>query len=251
MFMHSLYANTLNETEKLWKRRRTKAFLLLTALVPIVSAVLLSLGRNHAAVLGMMGSNLPMSMLGLFTFALLPLFLFMTAADSFSGEAASRTLKLVLVRPISRSQVFASKAAAIAIYAAVHLGLLWIVSVLAGWFVPGEDWSGWLPDSLTAYAAAFVPMLAIGLIAVLIAQCPSSTTGVMALAVILYAAAKLLPFIFPQLAVWSVFSYTNWYVLWVGKGISIGKLTDTFVLLLSYCIMAYTAGWMVFDRKQW
>ncbi len=248
--MYSFYANVLNETEKLWKRRRTKGFLLLTLLVPIISAICLAILQNNTGVTWGFGSDLPMLMLSLFTFALLPLFLFMTAVDCFSGEVAARTLKLVLVRPITRTIVFASKVLAIAVFIAVHLGVLWIASVISEWFVPGGDLTGGLPDSVKAYAAAFVPMMAIGLIAVFIAQCFSNSSGAMAVIIFIYATAKLLPFVFPQVSVWSVFSYTNWYVLWVGNGGSIQKLFNTFVLLLSYCIMAYTAGLILFDRKQ-
>lgn len=247
--MHSLYANTLNETEKLWKRRRTKGFLLLTLLLPVATAVLLAFLQNKTGVFGALGTNLPMMMLSLFTFALLPLFLFMTAADCFSGEEAARTLKLVLVRPITRSKVFASKVIAIAVCVAVHLAVLWIASVISGWLVPGGDLTGGLPDSIKAYAAAFVPMMAIGLVAVFIAQCFGNTSSAMALILFIYAAAKLLPFIFPQISAVSVFSYTNWHVLWAGSGVSISKLFTTVVLLLSYCIMAYTAGLMLFERK--
>jgi ABC-2 type transport system permease protein len=250
MLMHSLYANVWNETEKLWTRRRTKGFLLLTVLLPVISAILLAVLQNNTGVAGGLGSNLPMLMLSLFTFALLPLLLFMTAADSFTGEVAARTLKLVLVRPITRAKVFASKVLAIAIYIVVHLGVLWIASVLSGSFIPGGDIIGGLTDSIIAYSASFLPMIAIGLITVLIAQCFNNSTGAMALIIFIYAVAKLIPFIFPQVSVWSVFSFTDWYVLWVGNGASISKLLNSFALLLAYCIMAYTAGLIIFDRKQ-
>jgi ABC-2 type transport system permease protein len=247
--MHSLYANLRNETEKLWTRRITKGFLLLTLLLPVISAILLAALQNNIGVIGGLGSNLPMLMLSLFTFALLPLFLFVTAADSFTGEVAARTLKLVLLRPITRAKVFASKVLAIAVYIAVHLGALWIASVLSGSFIPGGDVTGGLLDSIQAYTASFLPMIAIGLITVLIAQCFNNSTGAMALIIFIYAAAKFIPFIVPQVSMWSVFSYTNWYVMWVGNGASISKLLNSFVLLLAYCIMAYTAGLIIFDRK--
>jgi ABC-2 type transport system permease protein len=248
--MHSLFANVLNEMEKLWKRRRTKGFLLLTFLIPVISAILLALLQNNIGVIGGLGSNLPMLMLNLFTFALLPLFLFMIVVDSFSGEVAASTLKLVLVRPITRTKVFSSKVLSIAIYIAVQIGALWISSVISGWFLPGGHMAGGLLDSVKAYAAAYVPMMVIGLITVLIAQCSSNSSGAMALIILIYVTAKLLPFVFPQISVWSVFSYTNWYVLWVGNGASISKQFNTFVLLLSYSIMAFTAGLILFERKQ-
>jgi ABC-2 type transport system permease protein len=250
IIMHSLFANVLNETEKLWNRRRTKGFLLLALLIPVISAILLTILQNNTGVISGLGSNLPMMMLSLFTFALFPLFLFMTAADSFSGEVAAHTLKLVLVRPITRPKAFASKVLAIVFYIAVYLGVLWIASVISGWFVPGRNLTGGLPDSIKAYAATFVPVIAIGLFTVFIAQWFNNSTGSMAMIIFIYIAAKLLPFVFPQISVWSVFSYTNWYVLWVGKGVSISKLFNTFMLLLSYSIMAYTAGLILFERKQ-
>lgn len=248
--MHKLLVNVLNETEKLWKRRRTKGFLLLALLIPIISALLLGFMQNKSGMIGGLGGDLPMLMLNLFTFALLPLFLFATAADSFSGEAAARTLKLILVRPISRTKAFASKVLALALCIAVYLGVLWMASVISGWIALGDVLAADIMDSVKAYAAAFVPMLAIGLMAVLIAQCFNNSTGAMTLIIFIYAAAKLLPFVYPQISVWSVFSYTNWYVLWVGNGAAVGKLFNSFVLLLSYSIMAYTAGLILFERKQ-
>jgi len=248
--MHSLYANAVNEWEKTWARRRTKGFLLLTLILPAAAAFVLAAVRNRLAFVAGLGDNLPLIMLGLYTFAVLPLFMMMTAADSFSGETASRTLKLVLVRPITRAKIFASKVLAIAAYVAVQLAALWIVSSVAEWLAGGGGSAGAWLDNLQAYAAAWLPMMAIGLIAVFVAQWFRQSTGAMALVILLYAAAKLLPVVLPQLAVWSVFSYTDWHMLWIGGGAQAGKLANTAALLLAYCIMAYMAGWMLFERKQ-
>lgn len=247
--MGSLYANVVNEWEKTWARRRTKGFLLLSLILPAAAALGLAAVRNRSAFVAGLGDNLPLTMLSLYTFAVLPLFMIMTAADAFSGEAASRTLKLVLVRPITRAKIFASKVLAIAAYVALQLALLWTVSSVSEWLAGGGSAGAWL-DNLQAYVAAGLPMMAVGLIAVLIAQLFRQSTGAMALVILLYAAAKLLPIVLPQLAVWSVFSYTDWHRLWIGGGAQAGKLANTSLLLIAYCIMAYTAGWMLFERKQ-
>ncbi|MCC2685440.1 MAG: hypothetical protein K0R75_2339 [Paenibacillaceae bacterium] len=246
--MHSLYANSLNEAEKIWKRPRTKGFLLLILSIPVVAALLLALLKSSTGTVGALGSDLPMILLNLFTFAVLPLFIFMTVSDIFSGEEAARILKLSLVRPITRAKAYASKVAALAFWVAVQLAGLWIVSFLAEWLSRGGVSGG--ADSIKAYAAAFVPMLAIGLIAVFVAQWFSNSSGAMAVMIGIYAAAKLLSILVPPISVWSVYSYTNWHVLWVGNGASIGKLFNTFVLLLSYSIMAYIAGLIRFENKQ-
>jgi ABC-2 type transport system permease protein len=239
----------LNEAEKIWKRRSTRAFLLLAVLVPAVSAALLALLKSRSVVFGSLGGSLPIMMLGLFTFTLLPLFLFTAAADVFAGERAERTLKLVLVRPITRTKVFASKLLAIAGATAVLLAALWLASIASAALVPSGAVPGGLLDSLIAYTAALLPLLAIGLLAAFVAIVAGSGSGALAAMVLLYAAAKLAAFFFPAVGVWSLFSYTDWHLLWVGGGASATVLLRTFVLLLSYCIMAYTAGWLSFVHR--
>jgi ABC-2 type transport system permease protein len=248
--MYSMYASWFNEMEKLWVRRRTKGFLLLTVLISAIFAFLLAILQNKTILSAGLGSDFPTLMLGLFTTIFLPLFVFMAAADMFPGEVASRTLKLILIRPIVRSKVFASKVAALAVYIAVHLCAIWFVSVIAGMFLSNDNiWSSLL-ESIKMYTAAFVPMLAFGLIAIFIAVGFNNSTSALGLNLFIYIAAKLLPLVFPTIAVWSIFSYTDWYTLWAGGGVSLGKLFNTFALLLSYSILAYTAAWVIFDRKR-
>lgn len=242
-----IIANMLNETEKLWNHKRTKGFLLITALIPTLTTFILLFLQSN--ILGL-GSNFPMLMLRLFTFSLLPLFLFISASEVFSGEVASNTLKLGLVRPITRAKVFASKVAAITIFLAFLIVELMITSIILGWLLPGGNIASGLLDIVTAYASAFIPLMAIGLVSVFIAQFFNKSSGALATMILIYAAAKFLPFIFPEISVWSIFSYTNWYVLWIGNGASIAKLTNSFILVLSYCIMAYSAGLILFEKKQ-
>ncbi|WP_274650884.1 ABC transporter permease [Paenibacillus humicola] len=248
--MHSGYASLRNEIEKIGRRKSAKGFLLLTLIIPAVAALLLAMLKNNTGMIWGLGSNLPLIMLRLFTAGLIPLFLFMAAADAFPGEVAARTLKLALVRPVSRAKVFASKVLAMGAYIALYLAVLWLSSSISGWLLAGSGMTGSLTDGLKAYAVSFVPMMVTGVMAAFIAQWLNNSSGAVTVAIILYAAAKLLPFVFPAFSVWSVFSYTNWYVLWLGGGAAAGKLLNSFALLLSYGIMAYSAGLLLFERKQ-
>ncbi|WP_028611390.1 ABC transporter permease [Paenibacillus harenae] len=247
--MFSLTANWLNEMEKLWVQRRTKGFLLLTVLIPALSALALALLQINTGIGAGLGSDLPIMMLGLFTTLFLPLFLMMTAVELFTGETSARTLKLVLVRPITRAKIFASKVLALAAYIAVHLAAVWAASVAGSLLLNRVDGSGSIVDSMIAYAVAFVPMIAIGLIAVFIAGRFTSSAGALGLMIFIFVAAKLLPFIFPEAAVWSVFSYTDWHTLWIGSGASPGRLINSFFILVSYSMMAYTGSLLLFERK--
>ncbi|RKN80600.1 ABC transporter permease subunit [Paenibacillus ginsengarvi] len=245
--LYSLYASTHNETSKLFYQTKTKLTVVLTVLVPVAAAFLL--GRVQTGIGLSLGRDFPELMLGLFTAVWLPLFLFMAAAESFAGEYADRTIKLVLLRPISRAGAFASKVLALLLYLAALLAVVWLVSVAAGLVLDGGATLAGLPGSIAAYAAAFVAMSAVGTAASFVAQWLRSGVGTLALCVFLYVAAKLLPFFFPGTAIWSFVTYTDWHTLWVGETAAAGKLLQIFGFLLSSCIISYTAGWYMFERK--
>jgi ABC-2 type transport system permease protein len=248
--MFNVYVNVLNESEKLWAQRKTKLFLSLSVFVPVTCALILYVLESNTGIMVTAGANFSLLMLQVFTFAVLPLFLFMAAADLFSGEAADRSLKLGLVRPITRHKVFASKVLAIGLYVVFYLVVLWHVSFLVLLFLNnGNVIVEVLTDSI-AYVAAVIPMLSIGILAVFIAQWFKSSTGALTTCVIIYAIAQGLPFVLPTTAVWSVFSYTNWHMLWVNGAVPFGQLINGLLFLTSYGIIAYTLGLYLFQRKQ-
>ena len=245
--MHSVYANTRNEINKLFLQTKTKLAFALAVLVPVLAAILL--GRLESGIGLSLGRDFPQLMLDLFAAIWLPLFLFMAAAELFSGEYAARTIKLVLLRPLTRAAAYASKVSALLVYAALLLIAVWGVSVAAGIALDARATIAGLPESLLAYAASFVAQAAVVCTAAFVAQWLRSGVGALALCIFLYVAAKLLPFVFPEAAVWSLFAYTDWHALWAGGAVSAGKLLQVFVFLLSGCIITYTAGWFLFERK--
>ncbi|MDI4645239.1 ABC transporter permease [Cohnella hashimotonis] len=247
--MNSLYANARNETERLWRRRKTKGFALVAALLPLLSVWALN-ALPEGALQSALGSDLTMLMLRPLTLVLIPLFLMMTAADLFAGEAADGTLKLTLLRPITRAKVYASKIYALSLFAAALLAIGWTVSTTAGVFVVGAEAADGLAESLKAYAVSLLPMVAIGLLASIVGLLVRSVAGAMATMLLVYLAAGLLPFLFPQASVWSVVAYAQWHVRWSGSGAPVGSLVRAAGILLAYCIMAYTAGVVLLERKQ-
>lgn len=247
--MHSFTANVQNELEKWWLHRKTKWFLMFIVLIPVAVALLLDNVQTSIGIAAIIGTDFPLIMLQFTTVVLLPVYLFMAAADSFSAEAASRTLKIVLLRPISRAKVFASKLSALAVIAVIILAGGWLVSVLAGLLLPGSGIGGGFLDGMLAYTAAFIPMLILCIFAALIAQFFNSSTTTIVVCIALYAAAKLLPLFLPQAAVWSPFAYSDWQGMWIGGDVSPGRLLNVFVFLVAYSIIGYTAGLYRFTNR--
>ncbi|MHB1043546.1 MAG: ABC transporter permease [Eubacteriales bacterium] len=249
--MNTLSANIANEMEKTFHKKKTLALLLVTALIPVGTAMLLFLFKSKVGFLGLGATDFPILILGLFTNLFLPLFVFMWAADSFAGEAGERTLKLTLFRPITRIKVFTSKIIAIGLSIGIFLAILFILSLAAGMFL-GDAGSGWRAgffNGIKAYSLAVLPMLALGIAAAFIAQFFRNSSGALTTSIFVYIAAKLLPLIVPQSAKLLLVSYTDWHMLWLGP-VSPEKLLYSFLFILSSGIIFFSAGCYLFDTKE-
>jgi ABC-2 type transport system permease protein len=247
--VHSFNAGLKNELRLLLYRKKTVVFMAFSALLPILLAFSL-----HALqpILGLIAvsESFPVEMLGMYTLIWIPLFIFLTAADLFPNEIASRTLKLALLRPITRFQVFLAKTTAIGIGIGVLLVVLGFVtflcSLVSGQAGTAADWLG----VFKAFCAAFVSMMALATVFVFVAQFFKTTSGFLIFSIILYAAAKLAPFLVSSVSAFSPASYTDWHMLWLSSSVSTGKLVTTSVYLFSSCILFFTLGYFIFDKRE-
>jgi ABC-2 type transport system permease protein len=249
--MYSIVANVVNETEKQFWKKKTVFFLILSALIPLAGAMLIASFQSKLGIASITAADYPILVLGLFTSFILPLFVFMAAADSFAGEASAHTLKIVLLRPISRFKIYASKHISLGIYTFLYLAAAGISSVLSGLFfsVKAGMAQGVL-DALLAYVIATIPFIALTCIAVLIAQFTRSGSGALIICIILYMGIKAAAFFLPQVSLYSLTSYTDWHVLWLSSSVAIGKLISIFMFIAACSILCFTAGFYFFDKKE-
>jgi ABC-2 type transport system permease protein len=245
-----LTANVWNETLKLAYKKKTIFFLAVTLLLPILAGVLLSRFQNGIGIGAIAAKDFPIVMLGLFTTIFLPLFVFMGAADVFSGEMGDRTMKNILTRPLSRFKVFASKQLALAIYIALYLVVALVASMLSALLFQHFGGIGTLGNWLLAYGAAFVPLIALSIAAVCLAQLFSSSSSALTVSILLYLAFKVAAFFLPQLATYSPTAYMDWHMLWVGGSMVTSKIFSIFMFLAACSILFFTAGYYLFDKKE-
>lgn len=247
--MNSLYAGICNETEKILSKRKTVFFLIISAVFPLAAMALIKLFQSKLGFLAVTSINYPVMILGLFTDLLLPLFIFTTAADLFAGEFGDKSIKIALIRPISRFKVFLSKNISIGIFIIIVLGIIFIYSVISGLFLDGNAHLTGLLQVALAYIVALIPMLALSVIAVFFAQLFQSSSGALATCIFIYIAGKVLPYVAPKAAKVFLFYYTNWHMLWLGNSVGAVKLLNIFMLILSYMIIFFPAGYFLFDKK--
>jgi ABC-2 type transport system permease protein len=249
--MSSISAGIQNETQKIFLRKKTFVFLVLTGVFPIGSAILFSLLQGKSGIRLFDNVNYPLFVLGLFVNFMLPLFIFMTASDIFAGEEGDKTIKLVLTRPISRLNVFVSKTGAVAILIVIHLFVIFVSSFLSGLGLEGSPGLAGLFEGMKAYAVSALPMISLAIAAVCFAQFFKSASGALTTCILVYIVIKTLPFILPGITKLLPFSYTDWYSLWLGHTAGTGNIFQAFMFILSYSILFFVGGFYLFDRKEW
>jgi ABC-2 type transport system permease protein len=247
--MASLQAGLRNELLLMLYRKKTIFFFLASAIVP----VLLAFSFNALQPIGLMAvsQSFPIQMLELYTSMMIPLFLFLAISDLFPQEISTRTLKLALLRPISRFGAFAAKVIALGLAIAALLVLLAIVTLVCNLMLGTADLGA--IDGFgygKAYFAGFLSMWALSSVFVFAAQFFRSASGFLVFSIALYAAAKLAPFFIKGFSAFSLASYTDWYLLWLSHSVSSGRLLTSFFFVLSGLILFFSLGYMMFDRKE-
>jgi ABC-2 type transport system permease protein len=249
--MSLLKSSTINEWVKLSSRKKTIFFLVMIVLIPFLGLPIVMQIQSGVGITVVVSSHYPIIILNFLTLFVIPLMMFMSVSDIFSGEFGDKTIRSMLVRPVNRFKIFTSKL--LALFALIGAGLLlgWLSSTIASFFLPvSEGLKSGIAESALAYTAAALPMICLCTVAVFIAQFFKNASGALAICILVYTAAKLITFVFPQLMVFSPTSYTDWHQIWISSAVSAGKLFTIFSFLLGCGILFYTSGYFVFDKKE-
>lgn len=249
--MSLLKSSTINEWVKLSARKKTIFFLTLIAVLPFLGLPIVMKMQSGLGITAIDGTHYPISILNVLTLFLLPLIIFMSVSDMFSGEFGDKTIRSVLVRPVGRFKIFSSKV--LALFGLIGAGLLlgWFSSLIASFFLTtSEDMTSGIVESALSYAVAALPMFALSTVAVFIAQFFKNASGALAISILVYAAAKLITFVFPEYTVFSPTAYTDWHQIWIGNAVAADKIFTIFSFLLGSGIVFYISGYYVFDKKE-
>ncbi|MDP4180732.1 MAG: ABC transporter permease subunit [Bacillota bacterium] len=249
--MNILYANVVSEIQKLCLKKRTLFLLIISALIPIGTALILSVFQNNVGIIPITKNQFPIFVLSIFTSYFLPLVIAMVTIDLFSGEFGDRNIKIVLLRPISRFKIYTSKILSIGIFIIVNLAIAFIFSCLALILIKGnyQFINGFL-KGLVAYGVSIVPMIAIAIAITFIGQFFKSTGSGLTISILIYIAISIISRLSPQFSRITFTSYTDWYQLWIGSSILIGKVISSFIIILSYSMIFFGIGFYLFDKKE-
>lgn len=125
-----------NENMKIYRRFRTWIMLGIVLLLPFLTAFGFWAGAGNYV-----PSHWFVAWIGSIVLSyLVAIFACVTAADSVAGEFSRGTIKLLLIRPWSRSSILLSKFAAVLLFGLLLTTLSFVLNLLAAWLFFG--WQG-------------------------------------------------------------------------------------------------------------
>jgi len=252
--MSSFVASYRNEWDKLIGRKKYVVFLIIGLLICIIWAALGHLISSFALQRVGLTLNLaptPMGVLPFFLHVLVPFLMFMGLTDLITVEGADNTMKAMVCRPVERWKLYISKILSVVSYAAVYLVSVFVVSAALNQVFGRPLSVSGLLTALTSYALTLVPLAILASFAAFIALFGRSGTLTMFLLLFTYLVLNVLPVLFPVFNEMLFTSYLSWYRLWIGALPGAAKLVHMLLIVLGYGVVFFTAGSLLFERKEY
>ena len=252
--MTTFIASYRNEWSKLIARKKYIVFLIIGLGICIIWTGLGQLLSSFARQQGGISLTLaptPMGALPFFLQVLVPFLMFMGLTDLLTIEGADSTMKAMICRPVERWKLYVSKILAVVAYAAVYLACVYIICSILNQIFGNPLKVADLLIALASYAMTLIPLAILASFAALVALWGRSGTLTMFLLLLSYLALNVLPIFFPVLSEMLFTSYLSWYRLWIGALPGTIKMVHMLLIVLGYGTVFFTAGSLLFDRKEY
>lgn len=241
----------INELEKLYKKKKVLAAVILSIIVVLIGQLSVLGVRTGFGIRGAGKVEFPMFVLSVVVNTILPLFTALVTIDCFSGEFVQNTIRATVTRPVSRFKIFAAKIAAIALFILTILFLLLILSLITGFIFNVNSATGSdVLKTVFAYTVSSLPQIIIGLGIVLIANIFKSGISVFFISILGFLGIKALEIVFSQYSSMLITAQLDWYTLFLSQSFPFMKIVRQFFLMIGYGIMLFTAGFYFFDKKE-
>lgn len=244
-------AALINEIEKLYKKKKVLVAILLSLAVIVIGQLAIVGVRSGFGLRGAGSVEFPMLVLSVVVNTILPLFTALVVIDSFSGEFSQNTMRIMLTRPVSRFKVYLAKITAITLFILGALFLFFIFSMLAGFiFNANSATLDSLARTLFSYIVSLLPLIVLALAIVLLANIFKSGIAVFFVSILIFLAFKVLGVIFSQYSSLLLTTQLDWYNLFLVNSFPLGKIIRQFLIMLGSGMMLFTAGFYIFDKKE-
>ncbi|MDA8224257.1 ABC transporter permease [Desulfosporosinus sp.] len=244
-------AALLNELEKLYKKKKVLVAILLSLAVIVIGQLVIVGVRSGFGLRGTGSVEFPMLVLSVVVNTILPLFTALVAIDSFSGEFTQNSMRITLTRPVSRFKIYTAKITSIVLFILGALLLLLVFSLLAGFiFNTNSATLDSLGRTVFSYFVSLLPLTVLALAIALLANIFKSGIAVFFVSILTFLALKVLGVLFSQYSSLFLTTQLDWYNLFLVNSFPMLKILRQFLIMLGSGIMLFTAGFYIFDKKE-
>lgn len=243
-------AALINEIEKMYRRKKAMIVVIISIL-SIILGQLFVIGVNRGwGITVTTSTQFPIMVLSVLVSTILPLFTALAAIDAFTGEFSHNTMKIALMRPVSRFKLFTAKVTSVIFFIFINLMLVMVLSTVTGMIFSSVSISiNGLWHIFISYMVTMLPITVFALLVVFFANIFKNSIAAFFMTVILFISFYGFGIAFPKYSSIFVTSMFDWYRLWIGDGISFSTILRKFLIMLGYGIMFYSAGLYIFDKK--
>lgn len=244
-------AALVNELEKLYKKKKALVALIISLAVIVLGQIVVVGIRSGFGIRGVGSAEFPILVLSLVVNSILPLFTALVSIDCFSGEFSHNLMRVTLTRPVSRFKIFTAKISAIAVFISANLILLLILSLTAGFiFNTNSANMAFSFRIILAYLVSLLPMIVLSLAITLLANILKNGTSVFFLSILAFIVLKAAGVFFSAYDSLLITSQLDWFNLWLANSLPLSKIIRHLLIMLGYAIMFFTAGYYLFDKKE-
>jgi ABC-2 type transport system permease protein len=241
----------INEIERMCKKKKALVALIISIAAIVLGQLIVVGVRNGFNIRGTSSLQFPLLVLSVFVYTILPLFTALVAIDIFSSEFSQNTMKILIVRPAARFKIFLAKIAAIGVFALANLLLVMILAFVSGLLFNSSSMSFMgIIKVIVAYIVSIWPIMTIALLIVLFTNIFKSGVAVFFLSVLIFIVLVGLSIFFSKYSNLFIVGILRWYGLWIADVIPISEIIREFLILLGCDIMLFTAGFYLFDKKE-
>ena len=245
--MQLFRAAFVNELFKMMKRKKFISAGIISLIMIALGQLMVVLIKNFSGINLAGASAFPMLVLSIFSYTVIPLFGIFVAADLFSGEFSSNTMKLILSRPVSRFKIFLAKVAAAGSFVMLHLIFVMIASLISTIVVSGINISFF--KIIIAYLVSFFPIFVFILFAILLSNILKGPTSVFMLSILGFLVLFALGIVFSSYSSFFIIPLFDWFTFFTGNVMNVSKILRVFVIMLSMGGLLFSTGYFLFEKR--
>jgi ABC-2 type transport system permease protein len=248
--MESFKASFAVEVEKMYRRKKAVIILIMSILIIIFVQLITTVLRSNLGIIGNTASGFPITVLSVFSKTILPLFTALVVIDTFTGEFANNTMKIVITKPVSRLKIYVSKLAATSFFVLANLLVVMVLSIIVGavFSIETVTLSGVL-RAVAAYVVTFVPIMIIAVVIAFLANFFKSSAIVFFMSIIIYAVSQVFGVVLTSYSNLFITTSLDWYKLWIANSLPLGEILRQILYMAGYVLIFFTAGFYRFDKR--